>query len=127
MSVTSLTVPFKTKEKLILERTLRSFLINYINSVVMTTTGQYPDTLTLRDRVVKAFSNFLTPDAIIVGDEIVFLRLPSNMPFYLSLKEFADIIGGTYIEQYEAVHISIDKFVEFLSYDLDLLKQVLGK
>jgi hypothetical protein len=43
------------------------------------------------------------------------------------MKEFASIIGGSYVEGYNYVYVPFDTFIAFMKRDYDTIKGAIGK
>jgi hypothetical protein len=126
MVITSMTVPFRTDEKVILERIIRNALLDMIDAYIQVATGKFPFDLTIEDRVRMVFGGFLASDYYMIDDKLIFLSLPDNIPKYITMKEFASIIGGSYVEGYNYVYVPFDAFIAFMKRDYDTIKGAMG-
>jgi hypothetical protein len=126
MVITSMTVPYRTDEKVILERIIRNALLEMIDAYIQVGTGQYPYNLTIEDRVRMVFGGFLASDYYMIDDKLIFLSVPENIPKYITMKEFASIIGGSYVEGYNYVYVPFDAFIAFMKRDYDTIKGAIG-
>ena len=124
MTVTSVQLPTRTPDQLILVRLVRETLINLLNETVSNFKKGDITSLTLEDKLNIALSNFLIPYCFLVSTKVVFTRLPDGIP-YIRMEDFARLISGTFVSGINIVYVEKDMLTAFLKEDYTLASNTL--
>jgi len=117
MSVTSVQLPTRTPDQIILLRRVREIFINLINQTVSQYYKGDITSLSLDQKVDIALSNFLIPYMFLVDTKVVITRLPDEIDRYMRMEDLARLMPATFVSGINVIYLDKPVFLQFLEED----------
>ena len=117
MSVTSVQLPNRTPDQIILLRRVREVFINLINQTVSQYYKGDITSLSLDQKVDIALSNFLIPYMFLVNTKVVITRLPDEIDRYMRMEDLARLIPAVFTSGINVINVEKSVFLQFLKED----------